>query len=165
MRKSVDTFTMLLSILVILVAARVGTSRQGEGDVWWKVDEYSNISWREERVRLKEFIARLRAERESTAYIVAFGGRVSCQGEAQRRSARVKLYLTKVGGIQSERIKTIDAGHYDQWMISLYVAPPNAPPLTANIVRYADIEPAKIQILKSCKNLPSQKQRLTATRE
>jgi hypothetical protein len=123
--------------------------------MWQKVDEYSNTSWREERARLKEFSARMRVDRNATAYIVAFGGRVSCPGEAHRRAARVKLYLTKVGGIQRERIKTIDAGHYDQWMISLYVAPRNDPPLTANIARHPDLEPRKIQILKSCKDLLS----------
>ena len=156
MRKSVHTSTILLPILVILVAAKVGLSQQGEGDVpWWKVDEYSNISWREERARLKEFSARLRAERDATAYIVAFGGRVSCPGEAHLRAARVKSYLTKVERIQRARIKTIDAGHQEQWLISLYVGPPNAPPLTADMAR---IGPSKVQKQKSCKEILSLQQ-------
>ena|SRR2546422_4049962 len=161
MRKSVDTFTILLPILVILVAAKVGMTQQGEGDVMWqKVDEYSNTSWREERARLKEFSARLRAERDATAYIVAFGGRVSCPSEAQLRAARVKSYLAKVEHIQSARIKTIDAGHQERWLMSLYVAPPDAPPITVEMARigYFIFDPSKVQERKSCKAVLSRQQ-------
>src|SRR5260370_13127518 len=117
--------------------------------IWEKVDEYGNISFRKERARLNQFIARLHAEGDATAYIIAYAGRVSCAGEAQSRANRVRNYLTHKGGIGPKRIKIINAGYHEEWLIELYVAPPNAPPLTKAIFSDYDghLRPDQVSIL------------------
>jgi hypothetical protein len=121
--------------------------------IWEKVDEYGNISFREEKARLDQFILRLRGESRSTAYVIAYAGRVSCAGEARTRANRVKNYLTNVGRIEAKRIQIIDAGCREQWLIDLYTAPPNAPPLTKAVFADYDchLRPGQVVVLKNCK--------------
>src|SRR5688572_859927 len=76
---------------------------------WLKLDEYSNISSNQEKVRLDNLIIVLRNSADSMGYIIAYGGRRSCAGEAQARADRAREYVMRSGGIEAKRVVTIDA--------------------------------------------------------
>ena len=147
--------------LICCLVALIPSFRAKEGSAgvrapdhfWIKFDEYSNLPLKEERVRLGKFITQLRAEKSSTAYIVAHAGRRSCEGEAKARADRVRKYLIRSGRIEASRIRTIDAGHQDEWSIALYTAPPNAPELTPDIIKASEwqLAPEQVQTVRNCK--------------
>jgi hypothetical protein len=121
--------------------------------IWAKFDEYGGISSKKEKFRLKNFVIQLRGWKTSAAFIVAHAGRRSCKGEAQARADRVKKYLIESGGIEANRISTIDAGYREEWTIELYLAPREAPPLTLEIIKWSHsgLRPDQVQILGHCK--------------
>lgn len=120
---------------------------------WLKLDEYSNISPNQEKVRLNNLIIVLRENKYSTGYIVAYGGRRSCVGEAQARAARAREYLIRSGDIEAKRVVTIDAGHRDKWTIEIQWAAAGVPPLTKEMVGYAgaSLPAAQVRIIGKCK--------------
>jgi hypothetical protein len=118
---------------------------------WVKFDEYSNIRFAEEKRRLDDFVTQLRGQSIATGYIVVHAGRRSCRGEAHARAERVKRYLIRSGRIEASRIRTIDAGHWEDWTIELYIGLLN-PPLTAKILKgfQRTLPPEQVQIVRNC---------------
>jgi hypothetical protein len=143
---------LLISIsLVSSMLAFACPSLSFRPDVYWvKFDEYSEISDREELARLKNLVELLRGWTGSVAYIVAWGGRNSCTGEARIRSERVRNFLTQQG-IDGKRVRLIDAGHREKWVISLYTAPASVKPLTRDDLIEATLETNDLKVLKECK--------------
>jgi hypothetical protein len=149
-----SAISLCLAIAVLSPATRALRTPLLLQDVpWIKVDEYSHISFKEENARLNQFIIQLRAQKDVTAYVVTYAGRVSCAGEAQTRAQRIKNYLTRSGGIKAKRIRIIDVGYRQQWWTALYIAEPNMPPLTRTFLRsYQELLPLnQVQILKDCR--------------
>src|ERR1044071_4446372 len=66
-----------------------------------KLDEYGRLRWRDEKVRLDNYLIDLRNDPTARACIVCYGGRTAREGEARRRCARVAAYLKRVGGIDA----------------------------------------------------------------
>ena len=58
--------------------------------LWFKFDEYSEISQKSQQQRLKDFIFQLRAAPSEVAVIVAYGGAKTCPGEAKLPASRVR---------------------------------------------------------------------------
>ena len=127
----------LLALSSALEAKESGVSNPLPDQFWVKFDEYSRISPKTERFRLKNFAIQLQGWKTSKAFIVAHAGRRSCKAEAQARANRVKEYLIQSGGIEASRISTIDAGYQEKWTIELFLAPREAPPLTLAIIKEA----------------------------
>src|SRR5262245_1717843 len=97
--------------------------------LWTKFDEFSEITPKAQQHRLKNFIFQLRAAPNNIAVIVAYGGEKTCPGEARSRASRVRQILLK-NGVDARRIRVVDAGYERQWMITLFIGPPDAPPIT-----------------------------------
>ena len=122
-------------VISLLVAPVANVARPSSPDVIWrKFDEYSKLSFKKQKQRLANFIIQLQNEPSAVAYVVSYSGRVSCPNEAQSRADRVRNYLLSAGQLEPKRIKTIDAGHNDDWVIELWVGPAMAPPLTKESV-------------------------------
>jgi hypothetical protein len=75
-----------------------------------KFDEYSNISFNDEKARLDNIAIYLQQKPETKGYIIAYNGQRARVGEAQARSDCAKNYLVNERGIQSERVVTMDGG-------------------------------------------------------
>jgi hypothetical protein len=124
-------------------------------DVYWaKFDEYSNISWKQERKRLGYFIIQLRNETSAHAYLVVYAGRRSCEGEARLRAERAKNHIVASGALSGDRITIIDAGYREHWSIALEIGHVGGPPLTREIVQDTEwsIPKSQAKILLRCEN-------------
>src|SRR5262249_47305963 len=113
---------VVTAVLVYAELISMATRCESADQYWAKFDEFSNLSFKNQKRRLANSIIHLRADPPETAYIVAHAVRVSCRNEAQARANRARAYLISAGQIDPRRIKTIDAGYKNGWVIALYIA-------------------------------------------
>jgi hypothetical protein len=105
------------------------------------------MSESEIRERLDGLAIYLKTNPSFRAHIIAYGGRRSCRGEAQTRAHLAKEYLTEKKGIDAERIKIVNGGYREEWVVELWHGAEGAtvpsPMLT--------IDPGKVKIIKNCR--------------
>lgn len=92
-----------------------------------KLDEYSRVTPKEENERLDNFAIELQMDPSSQAYIIAYGGRASRAGDAQKAADKAKLYLVTKRGIDRGRIIEVVGGYREQPTIELWLVPSRAP--------------------------------------
>lgn len=93
-----------------------------------KFDEYSNISFHDERARLDNLAIHLQREAaELKAYIIVYGGGSRTSRSAQARAKRAKNYLVKARNINPARIITVEGGCSDNFLVELYALPVSVP--------------------------------------
>ena len=70
------------------------------------------------------------------------------------RASRVRQFLFK-SGIRANRIRLVDAGYQRRWTISLFLGPPDAPPINSQYVNSFDghIDPSQVKMFRGCKGL------------
>src|SRR5215212_3915173 len=108
--------------------------------------EYGNISFRDEKVMLDRWAAKLRQSPGSVIWILAYDGRQTCVGEAEAHTARAKNYLVKKHGIRAGRVILADGGFrgrltVELWLRSRSEIPPAASPT---------IDPADVEFIRGC---------------
>lgn len=91
-----------------------------------KLDEYGKLLPKDENERLDKFTIELQMDPTAQAYIIAYGGRVSRAGVAQRAADKAKGYLVTKRGLDRDRIVTIDGGYREQPAIELWLVPSRA---------------------------------------
>lgn len=101
-----------------------------------KFDEYSDLTFDDEKARLDNFAIHLqRDEPQFKGYIIVYAGPRARSGEAQTRVKRARDYLVKVRGIEAARIIGIDGGYRHQLEVELYALPSTMSPPTPNPYR------------------------------
>lgn len=93
-----------------------------------KFDEYGNVNWGDEKPRLDNFAVALLNDPTSLGYLVCYGGRVGRAGEARRRCARAKGYLSGYRRVPAEQVVTVDGGYREELTVEVWVVPPGAAP-------------------------------------
>lgn len=117
---------------------------QSGGDPIFKFDEYGPIPAKEEQARLDQFAQQLRVQPGGKAYIIAYGGRRTWQGEAIDRATCTMDYLVKNQGIDKRRLVTVDGGYQEEALVSLFIGVENgAPPIATPTV-----DRSKVRITK-----------------
>jgi hypothetical protein len=109
------------------------------------LDEYGNIPFEDEQARLDNFAIELQNDPASTGFIMCYGGRVGYEGEALRRCARARKYISNKRGIAADRIITADGGFKENLTVLVWVVPPGATTPEAN----PTVDPSEVTILKS----------------
>ena len=94
----------------------------------YKIDEYGNIRFNDEKARLDNFAIELQNDPTAVGYLVGYGGRRSHRGEASKRLERAKRYLVAVRAVPAERLVTIDGGYREELTVELHVKPKGAQP-------------------------------------
>ena len=119
---------------------------------WRRFEELTKESSNTNKLKLDSLGEQLRAEDGSVAYLVSYGGRVSCRGEAMARARHVRNYLLSDGRIDPARIKIIDGGFYDDWVVQLFIAPRLAPTLTKEFISKVDRHRSRdrVKLLVKC---------------
>jgi hypothetical protein len=110
-----------------------------------KFDEFGDIALNDEKARLKNFVIQLQNEPGTLGYIVIYAGKRAHLNEAQGRLERAKNYLVNEGGLDAQRIQTIDGGYREELTVELWVAPSGAPPLVPDTS--GNMDPAEVEII------------------
>lgn len=93
-----------------------------------KLDEYGKIMPKEEEPRLDNFVIELNMDPTAQGYIIAYSGRVSRPGDAQKAADRAKNYLVNKRALEGSRVVTVDGGSREQPAIELWIVPSGAEP-------------------------------------
>ena len=87
-------------------------------------DEYGRIPWAEERARLDNAAIQFQQDpSDFVLYLIAYGARDGCAGEAQARYARAKRYLVGKRHLAANRIVPIDGGYRAGLVLQIWMWP------------------------------------------
>jgi len=119
---------MRFPILVCLLF--ITAFQQQSAPVARKLDSYNEIQHSEgEMWRIEDFlIPALSADPQSSAYIIAYGGRADGPGKARRFALRAKNWLVNYRGIDPQRIVAVDGGRREDFVVELWLVPKDAKP-------------------------------------
>jgi len=95
-----------------------------------KLDEYGDLPFAEERVRLENFINRLQGDADTFGLIIIYTAKQQREGEADERAARIRDYLVNLRGIESERVITKNGGLREALTVELWMMPTKRPAYT-----------------------------------
>ncbi|HEX8502540.1 MAG TPA: hypothetical protein VF659_18300 [Pyrinomonadaceae bacterium] len=91
-----------------------------------RFDEFPSIARDDDKARLDNLAIELQNSPGSTGYVVAYAGRSSRAGEADRMGRRAVDYLTATRGISRERLVFINGGYRESNSFELWVVPQGA---------------------------------------
>jgi hypothetical protein len=91
-----------------------------------KVDEFPSIAYDDDKARFDNFAIELQSNPDAQAYIIAYSGRTSRAGQAERLSDRARSYLTQMRGIDPNRLVIVNGGYRDADTYELWIVPQGA---------------------------------------
>jgi hypothetical protein len=107
-------------------------------------DVCCNCTFDDQKARLDNLAVELQNDPSTSAYIIAYTGRGSRAGEANRLGARSLEYLTGQRGIDKSRIVVLNGGYREQDCVELWIVPRGAtPPQPRPTVQAGDIKPVR----------------------
>jgi len=109
-----------------------------------KIDEYGNIRWRDEQLRLDNIAIEARNDPTAVTYLVCYGGRRSYEGEASRRCGRAARYLKTKRGIEAARVVTLDGGFREELTVECWVLPVRTQPPALS----PTVDPTEVTFIK-----------------
>lgn len=102
-------------------------------------DVCCNCTFDDQKARLDNLAIELQNDPSTTTYVIAYAGRTSRIGEADRLAARARDYLINQRGIDPSRIITRNGGFREEDCVDLWVVPSGAePPQPRPTVRAGD---------------------------
>src|SRR5579885_3547155 len=91
-----------------------------------RFDEFPSIAFDDDKARLDNMAIELQNDPGSTGYIIAYAGRRSRPGEAERMGNRAIGYLTTVRGLSRDRLVFVNGGYRDTNSFELWLVPQGA---------------------------------------
>ncbi|HEY0322063.1 MAG TPA: hypothetical protein VGC66_13975 [Pyrinomonadaceae bacterium] len=91
-----------------------------------KVDEWPSIAYDDDKARFDNFAIELQSNPDAQGYVIAYSGRTSRAGQAERLSDRARSYLTQMRGVDSNRLVIVNGGYRDADTYELWVVPQGA---------------------------------------
>lgn len=91
-----------------------------------RFDEFPSIAHDDDKARFDNLAIELQNNPGSTGYIIAYAGRNSRAGEADRMTKRAADYLSTNRGISRERLVTINGGYRESNSFELWLVPQGA---------------------------------------
>jgi len=96
-----------------------------------KFDEYRDLKFNEEKLRLDQFAIQLHNEPGSKGYIIVYDAKDVRKSSARERGERAKKYLIKERGLPEARIVVVNGGHREKRTVELFITGLGALPPTA----------------------------------
>jgi hypothetical protein len=93
-----------------------------------RFDEFPSVAFDDDKARLDNLAIELQNNPGSIGYVVAYAGRNSRAGEAERMGRRAIQYLTTTRGLSGDRVRFIDGGYRDANTFELWIVPQGAEP-------------------------------------
>lgn len=106
-----------------------------------------SLSEHQVRDRLDAFAQHLKLNPSLRALMMSYGGMRSCQKEAYLRARLATDYLSKVKGIPPHRVRILNGGYRDDWVVQLWVGSPGAAPPSS----LRTIDKRRVTIRKHCR--------------
>lgn len=98
----------------------------------------------DQKARLDNLAVELQNDPTARTYIIAYGGRTSRVGEADRLGTRAREYLIAQRGIDTSRITVLNGGYREEDCVELWLVPSGAkPPQPTPTVQPGDVRPMK----------------------
>src|SRR5829696_337332 len=91
-----------------------------------RFDEFPSIARDDDKARFDLLAIELQNNPGSTGYVIAYGGRNSRPGEADRMAKRAADYLSTTRGISRDRLVTINGGYRESNSFELWLVPQGA---------------------------------------
>jgi hypothetical protein len=107
-------------------------------------DVCCSCSYDDQKARLDNLAVELQNDPSTTTYIIAYGGRTSRIGLADRLLTRAKEYLVTKRGIDPSRIVVLNGGFKEENCVELWIVPSGATlPQPSPTVQAGDVRPAR----------------------
>ena len=117
-----------------VVAQRPRQNPAREFDVCYR------CSLNDQKARLDNLAVELNNDPSARVYILAYGGRTSRRGQAERLGARARDYLVTYRGIDASRIAVLDGGFREEESVELWIVPSGAaPPQLRPTIQSSDV--------------------------
>ena len=105
-------------------------------------DVCCSCSYDDQKARLDNLAVELQNDPSTTAYIIAYAGRRSRAGQADRLNTRARDYIVKERGVDASRIAVMNGGFREEDCVELWVVPSGAkPPRPTPTVQAGDARP------------------------
>jgi hypothetical protein len=109
-----------------------------------------SCSFDDQKARLDNLAVELQNDPTATTYLMAYGGRTSRVGQADRLLLRARDYLITQRGIEASRIITVNGGFREEDSLAVWIVPQGAaPPRPAPTVQPGDVKPVPERPAKS----------------
>ncbi len=106
-------------------------------------DVCCSCSFDDQKARLDNLGIALQNDPATTAYIIAYGGRTSRAGQADRLIDRAVDYIVTKRGVDKSRIVTLNGGFREEDCVELWLVPQGAkPPQPTPTVQAGEVRPA-----------------------
>ena len=106
-------------------------------------DVCCSCSFDDQKARLDNLGIELQNDPTTTAYIIAYSGRTSRTGQADRLLTRARDYLIEKRGLDQARLVTLDGGYREEDCVELWIVPQGAtPPRPTPTVSAGEAHPA-----------------------
>jgi hypothetical protein len=93
-----------------------------------RFDEFPSIAHDDDKARFDNLAIELQNNPGATGYVIAYAGRNSRAGEADRMTKRAADYLTTTRGITRDRLVVINGGRRESNSFELWIVPKGAEP-------------------------------------
>jgi hypothetical protein len=105
-------------------------------------DVCCSCSYDDQKARLDNLAVELQNDPSTTAYIIAYAGRRSRAGQADRLNARARDYIVTQRGVDSSRVAVMNGGFREEDCVELWIVPSGAkPPKPTPTVQAGDVRP------------------------
>jgi hypothetical protein len=107
-------------------------------------DECNSCSLDDQKARLDNLAVELQNDPSTRAYIIAYGGRMSPLGQAEKLMSRTRDYLITKRGIDGSRLVVINGGFREEDSVELWIVPSGAAaPRATPTVQAGEVNPGK----------------------
>lgn len=107
-------------------------------------DVCCSCAYDDQKARLDNLAVQLQNDPSASAYIIAYAGRNSRRGEANRLLTRARDYLVTQRDINSSQIVVVNGGFREEDCVELWIVPSGAlPPQPTPTVQPGDVNPAR----------------------
>src|SRR5687767_713364 len=107
-------------------------------------DVCCDCSFDDQKARLDNLAVELQNDQSTTSYIIAYSGRTSRVGQADRLGARARDYVVSQRGIDPARIVVLNGGFREDDCVELWIVPSGAtPPRPRPTVQPGDTRPPR----------------------
>ncbi len=107
-------------------------------------DVCCSCAFDDQKARLDNLAVQIQNDPSTAAYIIAYAGRHSRSGEANRLGTRARDYLVANRGINSSQIVVLNGGFREEDCVELWIVPSGAkPPQATPTLQEGDVNPGR----------------------